>query len=68
MDEIFNICINYLTPQLQVQQIIGYQVRQTLKPQIADQVALGYYQNLKKNTFKISTEIYYKHLANQNRL
>ena len=36
-----------------------------VKPQIADQVALGYYQNLKKNTFKISTEIYYKHLANQ---
>lgn len=36
-----------------------------VKPQIADQVALGYYQNLKKNMFRISTEIYYKNLANQ---
>src|SRR5690606_31092669 len=36
-----------------------------VKPQIADQIALGYYQNLNKNMFKISTEIYYKHLQNQ---
>lgn len=36
-----------------------------VKPQIGDQVALGYYQNLNKNMFKISTEVYYKHLANQ---
>ena len=36
-----------------------------VKPQIADQIALGYYQNLNKNMFRISTEIYYKHLQNQ---
>lgn len=36
-----------------------------VKPQIGDQIALGYYQNLKKNMYRISTEIYYKHLANQ---
>ncbi len=36
-----------------------------IKPQIADQIALGYYQNLKSNTYVISTEIYYKHLQNQ---
>lgn len=36
-----------------------------VKPQIGDQIALGYYQNLNKNMFRISTEIYYKHLANQ---
>lgn len=36
-----------------------------VKPQIADQIALGYYQNLNKNMFRISTEVYYKHLANQ---
>ncbi len=36
-----------------------------VKPQIADQVALGYYHNFKDNMFHISTEIYYKHLANQ---
>lgn len=36
-----------------------------IKPQIGDQVALGYYQNLKKNAYRISTEIYYKTLQNQ---
>lgn len=36
-----------------------------IAPQIADQVAVGYYQNLKKNMFRISTEIYYKDLQNQ---
>jgi hypothetical protein len=36
-----------------------------IKPQIGDQVALGYYQNLKKNTYRVSTEIYYKNLQNQ---
>lgn len=36
-----------------------------VKPQIADQVALGYYQNLKSNEYIITTEIYYKHLQNQ---
>lgn len=36
-----------------------------IKPQIGDQVALGYYQNLKKNAYRVSTEIYYKALQNQ---
>jgi len=36
-----------------------------VRPQIADQVAAGYYHNLKKNTYLISTEIYYKNLQNQ---
>lgn len=36
-----------------------------VKPQIADQIGLGYYQNLKKNMFRISTEIYYKAMQNQ---
>ena len=36
-----------------------------IKPQIADQVALGYYQNFKSNMFRLSTEIYYKNLQNQ---
>ncbi|MFT5778730.1 MAG: hypothetical protein ACI837_001686, partial [Crocinitomicaceae bacterium] len=34
-------------------------------PQIGDQLALGYYQNIKNNTYRISTEIYYKALQNQ---
>ncbi len=36
-----------------------------VKPQVADQIAGGYYHNLKKNTYLISTEIYYKNLQNQ---
>ncbi len=36
-----------------------------VKPQIADQIAIGYYQNLKENMFKTSVEVYYKNLQNQ---
>lgn len=36
-----------------------------VKPQIADQVALGYYRNFYDNKFALTTEIYYKHLSNQ---
>jgi hypothetical protein len=36
-----------------------------IKPQIADQIALGYYQNLNNNMYSISTEFYYKNLLNQ---
>ena len=36
-----------------------------VKPQIADQIALGYYQNLKGNMYQISGEAYYKILGNQ---
>jgi len=33
-----------------------------IRPQIADQVALGYFQNFKQNTYEMSTEVYYKTL------
>ncbi len=36
-----------------------------IQPEIADQVALGYYQNFKENTYEFSAEIYYKALQNQ---
>ncbi len=36
-----------------------------VKPEVADQVALGYYQNFKQNVFEFSAEIYYKTLQNQ---
>lgn len=36
-----------------------------VKPQIADQIALGYYRNFYDNMYSLTTEIYYKHLANQ---
>lgn len=36
-----------------------------VKPQIADQIALGYYRNFYDNMYSLTTEVYYKHLANQ---
>lgn len=36
-----------------------------VKPQIADQVALGYFKNFKNNMFETSVELYYKSLKNQ---
>jgi hypothetical protein len=36
-----------------------------IKPQIADQVALGYYQNFGNDRYEFSTEVYYKDMQNQ---
>ncbi len=36
-----------------------------IKPEIADQVALGYFRNFKNNTYEFSVEGYYKNLLNQ---
>jgi hypothetical protein len=36
-----------------------------IKPQIADQVALGYFRNFASNAFEFSAEVYYKDLQNQ---
>ena len=36
-----------------------------VKPEIADQVSLGYFQNFKQNLYEFSTEIYYKDMQNQ---
>ncbi len=35
-----------------------------IKPRIADQVALGYFQNFFSNKLEFSTEVYYKYLQN----
>ena len=35
-----------------------------VKPQYADQVALGYFKNVKNNLIEISTEVYYKKMYN----
>jgi hypothetical protein len=35
-----------------------------LKPQIGDQVALGYYRMLSKNSYEASAEVYYKVISN----
>jgi hypothetical protein len=36
-----------------------------VKPEISDQVSLGYFQNFKDNKFEFSTEVYYKNMQNQ---
>lgn len=36
-----------------------------IRPQIADQVAFGYFRNLKKNTYEFSAEVYAKDFQNQ---
>ncbi|MDI9868121.1 TonB-dependent receptor [Flectobacillus roseus] len=36
-----------------------------IKPQIADQVALGYFQNFGDNTYEASAEVFYKEMQNQ---
>lgn len=36
-----------------------------IRPQIADQVALGYYQNFNNANYELSAEVYYKNMQNQ---
>jgi hypothetical protein len=36
-----------------------------VKPEIADQVSLGYYKNFSDNSYEFSSEVYYKNLQNQ---
>jgi hypothetical protein len=36
-----------------------------VKPEIADQVSLGYYRNLSQNRYEFSTEVYYRDMQNQ---
>ena len=36
-----------------------------LKPQLADQYAVGYFRNFKDNTYSIETEVYYKTVKNR---
>jgi hypothetical protein len=38
---------------------------QNVKAEVADQVSVGYFQNLKDNMFEASAEVYYKQLYNQ---
>ena len=36
-----------------------------VKPEIANQISLGYFRNFKNNIYEFSAEIYYKHFENQ---
>jgi len=35
-----------------------------IKPQIADQIAFGFFKNLKNNTYEFTSEVYYKDMSN----
>ena len=43
---------------------IWFPASPNVKPQIADQVALGYFRNFGENTFEASVEVYYKWMQN----
>jgi hypothetical protein len=36
-----------------------------VKPEIADQISVGWFQNFKENTYEFSAETYYKYMQNQ---
>ena len=36
-----------------------------VKPEISDQVSLGYFRNFKENMYEFSSEVYYKNMQNQ---
>ena len=36
-----------------------------VKPEIGDQVSLGYYRNLHSDTYEVSAEVYYRYMQNQ---
>jgi hypothetical protein len=36
-----------------------------IKPEISDQVSVGYYKNLGNNNYELTVEAYYKHMQNQ---
>ncbi|MFH1296456.1 MAG: TonB-dependent receptor [Bacteroidota bacterium] len=41
---------------------IWFPASPNVKPQVADQGALGYFRNFRRNTIETSVEVYYKHL------
>ena len=43
---------------------IWFSSSKQVKPQLADQVALGYFKNLRNNTIEFSMEVYYKNFKN----
>jgi hypothetical protein len=44
---------------------IYFPASENIKPQIADQIALGYFQNFHNNSYEASAEVYYKYMQNQ---
>lgn len=44
---------------------IYFPASENIKPQIADQIALGYFKNFNDNNYELSAEVYYKYMQNQ---
>ncbi len=44
---------------------IWFPASPNVKPQLADQIALGYFHNLQEDTYELSVEAYYKKMSNQ---
>lgn len=44
---------------------IYFPASENIKPQIADQIALGYFKNFDDNNYELSAEVYYKYMQNQ---
>ncbi len=44
---------------------VWFPVSPNVKPQISDQIALGYFRNFSDNLFETSAEVYYKYMQNQ---
>ena len=44
---------------------IYFPASENIKPQIADQIALGYFKNFSNNRYELSAEVYYKYMQNQ---
>lgn len=43
---------------------VWFSASPNVKPQVADQVAAGYFRNFRKNTIETSVEVYYKNMRN----
>lgn len=44
---------------------IYFPASENIKPQIADQIALGYFKNFNDDNYELSAEVYYKYMQNQ---
>jgi hypothetical protein len=64
----FNRMVQYIQQAQSAQSVAPYDVwfsvSNNIKPQIADQVALGYFRNLFDNLIETSVELYYKDMQN----
>jgi hypothetical protein len=43
---------------------VWFPVSPNVRPQVSDQFSVGYFRNLKQNTYEVSGEIYYKNFGN----